>query len=372
MPYNHFSLNYPVKTMEITRLRAALLAEGIASDAAVRVINRMSEKKKADPWLHLKQPLHAAIRTTSLSRARWRPTRIPTYEAYLQLMRRVQAEISNASRDHATPADYAKVAAAINAQRVSEGKRPLGDCLSHWSTWVPPHIREATILAFEKLYADETAAKLAPGRRITPFSTLTQRHEALNKWDRLLTQLQPHLDAGYEVHPAYLELNTRGMYPEQAEKVAHALQRVHRERYRAAYAARKIIETRRKQLTTDMVVPLHWVHVLDEDARTHLREAERAAGGDGYTRDTGGMSAKAPTATVATLAPGDDFEIPEIRATRGRGFDTPGYIAPRPDDKRTAAAAQAQSAIVKRQQALNAQRQAGDDEWERRLREGDL
>lgn len=358
--------------MEITRLRAALLAEGVASDAAVRIINRMSEKTKADPWLHLKQPLNAAIRTTSLSRTRWRATRVPTYDAYLQLMRRVQAEISHASRNHATPAEAAKAAAAVNAQRVAEGKRPLGECLSHWSTWVPPHIREATILAFEKLYADETAAGLAPGRRITPFSTLTQRHEALNKWDRLLTQLQPHLDAGYEVHPAYLELNTRGMYPEQAQTLARALQRVHRERYRSAYAARKIIEARRKQLATDLIIPLHWTHVLDEHTRAVLREAERAAGGDGYTRDTGGMSSKAPTATVATLAPGDTFEIPEIRATRNRDIDTPGYIAPRPDDKRTRAAEAAQAAMVKRQAALDAQVKAGSEEWERRLEENDL
>jgi hypothetical protein len=336
------------------QIRDALHAADIPPNKQDEIMQRLRGTGGDTAWTNLLRPLKAAIRTTSLSRTRWRPSRVPTYDAYLQLMRRVEAEITNAARDHASPADYAQLRAQTNAAREAEGKRPLGDCLTHWSTWVPPHIREATILAFEKLYTDETAAGMAPGRRIHPFSTLTQRGDIQRKWKRLLDQLMVHIKAGFELDPAYVEAHTRNMDPDRAQTVAKLMAQLHRERYRAAYAARKIVQARMKDIATNHIVPVHWVHLLDEDTREHLRAAERAAGGDGYTRDVG------------------VFFDPLKQAVVAADIVTPGYIASRPDDKRTAAAAQAQSAMVKRQAELDAQRQAGDDEWERRLQENDL
>ena len=355
-----------MKTTPTERLRDILFAEGASPTLITRVLNRWAAKPEEGAWLPLIEPLNTALRTTLNSKKRWRPNRAPIYAAYVQLMERVKAELQHAQRTYPTPADAEKAATARNKERAVQGKLPLGECGAHWSTWVPPHIRDATCRAFETLYADETnTADMHPGRRVTPFSTHAQRGETQRKWERLLEQLRPHIDAGFDVHPSYLESATRGLPPERLEFTAHALIKVQKERYRAAYAARKIIKENMLRITSNFVVPLHWTHVLDDDARAHLRAAEREAGGDGYTRDVGLLSAKPPTAATPSAEDYIDGD-PETRI----GPDSIGYIAPRPPDRLTAMSEETAREKAKLD-AFYAARDARDAEELRLRLEGD-
>lgn len=279
-------------------------------------------------WAKITAPLNAALRSLRCGRTKWRPQRAVVYAAYEQLMVRVQATIAEDARQYDTPQACAKAQAELNAAREAAGQRPMGTKDGHWSTWVPPHIREATALAFDKLYADELQNGGAPGRRLYPFTTLTQRGQYRTLWQNLLTQLTPHINAGFELHPALIEEQSRHLPPEATtERAAFAksLQHVHRERYRAAFAARKIIQQRMAAATAGppptssddlraaLVVPKHWVHVLDAPERARLRDAERALpGGDGYTRESFG---KLPNAGAELhIRAGTRVEpLPEIR-----------------------------------------------------------
>lgn len=334
--------------LTIARLKSELHAAGVSPAQQNDLLARLRTKPATTAWDNLLRPLADSIRITKACIPKARPSRQPTYTAYLSLMQKTYASITYAQRNYETPDEAERAAAQTNATRMSEGKHPLGACRSHWSTWVPPHIVAATVQAFESMYASEAATKQPPGRRIHPFSTLTQRGTTQRKWSALLAQVQPHINAGYEIDPTYVEAHTRGMSPEQAEHIGQAMAKLHRERYRAAHAARKLIQQKKTSLTTDFIVPLHWTHVLDEDTRAHLRAAERAAGGDGYTRDVGIFH-------DAPLVP-----------------DAPGYVAPRPADRLTAAA-DAAAARQEQEQARVERARTDADAWlDEKISTGDL
>lgn len=279
-------------------------------------------------WAKITAPLNVALRSLRCGKSKWRPNRVATYTAYEQLMVRVQAGITADMRQYETPQACAKAQAAVNEEREARGQRPMGTKDGHWSMWVPPHIREAMALAFDKLYAEELHDGRAPGRRLYPFTTITQRGQYRTLWDNLLKQLQPHINAGPELHAALIEEQSRHLPPDATtERAAFAksLQHVHRERYRAAFTARKIIQQRMAAATAGppptsaddlraaLVVPKHWVHVLDAPERARLRDAERALpGGDGYTRESFGKLPDAGT-DLHIRASTRHEPLPEIR-----------------------------------------------------------
>lgn len=345
--------------INITALRDALHATGMTTAQQENVLRQARATPTQGAWHHVLRPLIDSIRTTKGGLKRARPSRQAAYAAYLALMEKTHANITYAQCTYTTQEAAAKAAAQTNAARLAEGKRPLGACTSHWSTWVPPHIVEATLQAFETVYAAETAANLTPGRRIHPFTTLTQRGATQTKWRALLHQAQPHINAGFEIDPAYVEAHTRGMPHERAEYIARAMARLHKERYRAAYAARKTIQQRMQGAVTDLIVPLHWTHVLDDDTRSHLRAAERAAGGDGYTRDIG-IFDNGQLVPPAAPIPTDDPE------------HTPGYVAPRPPDRFTKMSEETAREKARLDVFYAKVREQGDEEMARRIAEGDL
>ena len=344
--------------LTITRIKTEMHAAGIAPAQQAALLAGLQKPPTATAWDNLLRPLADAVRTTKGGLPRARPSRQPIYAAYLQLMQKTYAHITYAQRNHATPAEAADAAAAANKTRVEHGKRPLGECRSHWSTWIPPHVVDATIAAFEDMYAEEVRTNQPPGRRIHPFSTLTQRGTTQNKWKTLLAQLQPHINAGFEIDPSYVEVHTRDMDPDRAEFIGHAMVKLHKERYRAAFEARKIIQRRMKSLSTDFIVPLHWIHVLDDDARAHLRAAERAAGGDGYTRDVGVFS-NAPL-------------VPDAPASDPHSMSSHGFILPRPDDKLTTMSEDTAREKARRDAFYAKVKAEGDAELHARLEGDDL
>lgn len=322
----------PKITLE--RVHKALLHLGVPNSYHHQIITYLQADRTGDsPWAKILQPLDIALRSLRSGKAKWRPNRVDTYAAYEQLMVRVQAEITADMRQYETPQACAKAQAALNEEREAKGQRPMGTKDGHWSMWVPPHIREATALAFDKLYADELQDGRPPGRRLYPFTTITQRGQYRTLWDNLLKQLQPHINAGYELHPALIEEQSRHLPLEATtERAAFAksLQHVHRERYRAAFTARRIIQQRMAAATAGppptsaddlraaLVVPKHWVHVLEAPERARLRDAERALpGGDGYTRESFGKLPNAGLelirANTGMVRDTDAEPLPEIR-----------------------------------------------------------
>jgi hypothetical protein len=285
---------------EKRRLHEIMSVHGVPEQAQINILNEFQKPPRDAQWVRLQAPLDSAIRTTRNARAGWRPNRAPIYGAYLTLLERVRAEIRHDARTYATPEDAAKAAKTTNLQRASEGKRPLGAKDGPWWTWIPPHIHAATIIAFETLYSSPEERAKPAGRRITPFATLTQRTDARKRWLALLDHARPHMQAGFDVPPSEVEQLTRGIEPERQQEVALALARVHRERYRAAHAAAKIIRAQAQSLG-NLVVPIDWTHVLAPPERARLRAAEIAAGGDGYTRDRSVMMAQVPPAAQAGM-----------------------------------------------------------------------
>lgn len=337
-----------VSRKQIARI---LQEEGAPSELQVRILNRLELPKNESAWHHVTAPLDAAIKTMRASQPKWRPTRRDTYHAYLQLMEKTRAVLAHAAREHETPAVAQHAALVNNANREVEGKRPMGECKSHWSTWIPPHIREATIAAFDALYSSPEEQALPPGRRVHPFTTLTQRGEISRKWGALLQQVQTHINAGPEMHPAHVEAQTRGMIDDRATEMAANLKAVHAMRYQYAGVARKTILARKRNHTDagNLVIPIHWTHVLNDDAKARLRAAEKAVGGDGYTRDV--------YALRATVAAED--------------ADGHGYIEPREDDLAAIAARAAAEADLEDARNMAA-RESESADWAARVDNGEL
>lgn len=313
-----------LKQLEL--IRNTLLRVGAPTTVIREALTLLAQTDhKGSPFKAKRQPLIDALRALKNAESRWRANRKDVYGAYKQLLERVLAEMAHDERTHQTPEAVQKYAATVNAQRVEEGKRPLGSKDGHWSTWIPPHIREATILAFDQLYASETTLGLPPGRRVIPFSTVSQRGQLREKWMALLSQLGQHISAGDTLHPALVEEQTRYL-PDTAMRdvTAQALINVHRERYRAAFTASRIIKARMKSVTTDLTPPLHWVHVLEEPERLRLRQAELAVpGGDGWTRASLGRLPDANRDLLRVNKPDPAAPpLPEIRTT-GEPTPTP-------------------------------------------------
>lgn len=253
---------------DLARVRNALRDAGAPAAIQLHVMNVLqADQGSADhAWQRILRPLDDCIKAMRNTRTRWRESRAPTYAAYLALLERVHASIGVDMGLFATPAEAAKTAAAANAARAASGQRPLATKDGSWVTWIPEHIRQATVLAFERLYADEAAAGISSGRRVVPFATLYQRKTILRKWEALEAQLFPYFDA-----------ITR------AEKEGSQPEAIDVERARAAHAAQRIIEEHIKAIkgnkrpTEDnLTVPVTWTSLLHPDTRARLRDAEAA------------------------------------------------------------------------------------------------
>lgn len=255
---------------DLARVRRALRDAGAPAALQLHVMNVLqADNSAANPdaaWQRILRPLDDCIKAMRNTRTRWRASRAPTYAAYLTLLERVHGNISVDMGLFATPAQAAANAAAANAARASAGQRPLATKDGSWITWVPEHIRQATVQEFERLYALEAAEGTSSGRRVTPFATLYQRKTILRKWEALADQLFPYFDA-----------ITR------AEKEGSQPETIDVERARAAHAAKRIIDEHIKALKSNkrptednLTVPVTWTSLLHPDTRARLRDAEAA------------------------------------------------------------------------------------------------
>lgn len=249
-------------TKDVERLRLLLHVNDVPPHAQTRIINGILAKTpaaRADArWEHLITPPRLIIRTLVNTRKHWRPSRTPTYEAYLTLVRRTLDLIIVDADVYPTPEAAAAKARETNADRERAGKRPMGTKDGAWYTWVPEHIRHATTLAFEAMYTSPEERALPVGRQVQPFMTLPQRAAMRDKWEGLLKQLEVHNpDAAKD--------------PDEFAALA-PLEQMH---CRAAHAAKKTIKERMRTLAYDVPPPVHWVQVLDPDTRARLREAEK-------------------------------------------------------------------------------------------------
>lgn len=277
----------------ILHLRRALEHEGVSASVIQRVLSRLTQSTVSQrPWANILRDVDECIRTLTNGRSRWRPERVPLYESYLQLMQRVRATITHDSdRFPGDPAAAAREAERENTLRASTGKPPGPDKRGHWAYWVPVHVREALCAEFDALYVKEQKSGHPPGRRIIPFTTAAQRQQLDNAWDRLRAQTKVHIDAGQVLQGEAALVAEREALINTIEDVVardaaiETLHVRHRERYRAAMSANRIIDTLSRMhhsaataAHADFTVPLHWVHVLPPDERARLRAAEKAAG----------------------------------------------------------------------------------------------
>lgn len=251
-------MSLPLKDLD--RFRTLLHVNDVPPAAQTRIINGILAKTpaaRADArWDHIITPPRLVIRTLINTRKKWRPSRTPTYAAYLTLVRRTLDLIIVDADVYPTPEAAAAKARETNADRERAGKLPMGTKDGAWYTWVPEHIRHATTLAFEAMYASPEERVLPVGRQVQPFMTLPQRAAMRDKWEGLLKQLEVH-NPDDAADPDKFQAMT-------------ALEQAH---CRAAHAAKRTIKARIRTLAYDAPPPVHWVQVLDADTRGRLRAA---------------------------------------------------------------------------------------------------
>lgn len=240
---------------------------------------------------------------------RCRPNRRPVYEAYIALLVKTRAVITSTLRGtpeapNPTLVQIRAQAAQTNEARRAQGKRPLGECGAHWSSWIPPHVRETTLLAFEQMYADEVAKGIKPGSRLVPFLTITQRRDMRQRWTKLREECQRHIDA-------YTRFNKDVGRLKNHSREWMIEDELLRERRRAAGAAMAVISKNIHITGVMEPPPINWVHLLEAPERARLRAAEKKAGGNGYTR-TADMGPEIDAYS--------DTQLPAIRATRSEQF----------------------------------------------------
>lgn len=264
-------MSLPTKDTE--RLRLLLHANDVPPLAQTRIINGILAKtapaRATTQWANLIDPPRTIIRTLVNTRPKWRPSRAPTYDAYLTLVRKTLDLITIDANALPSPADAAALRRETNAERAAQGKPLLAPKDGAWFTWIPAHVREATVRAFDNLYASPEEKANPLGRRVQPFMTIPQRAALRGKWEGLLKQLSPHVARDYALLETTLE----------------------REQYRAANAARKTIRDRMLALDYAIPVPVHWVQVLDPDARARLNAAEKDARAEPVPLSTGQITA---------------------------------------------------------------------------------
>jgi hypothetical protein len=267
------------------RIDNAFRREAIPFDAQIRMKNLILAKHfMHDPDTRFDgqiKNLRVCLASIKGGRPLWRPNRAPTYEAYLALLERtltfIQDTIANAMDGEGHPMTLKE----IRRQRALENNRraksdpprpPLATLGAHWADWIPPKVRAATLLAFDQMYSSPEESGV-PGRRIRPFCTIAQYIHVRSKWRALSLTAQPHIDA----------------WNKERRVPGPKFTPIMRERYRAAAAAQRHITAHIRSGDPTRPVPIKWTDVLTVDERAHLREAEKAAGGDAYIRepDTG-------------------------------------------------------------------------------------
>jgi len=280
-----------------TRIDHALRREAIPPDAQIRIKNLILAKHfMLDPDARFKgqlQNLQACVVSLKSGRPLWRPHRAAVYEIYLDLLTKTKADIEwrlmNSVDDEGHPLPLKEIRrkrALENNRRAKDDppRPPLATLGAHWADWIPPKVRAATILAFDQMYTSADERDTVPGRRVRPFCTIGQYEHVRTKWRALSKTAQPHITAftrakedaaaaDPEITSADTTLSTLAIPP------------ILRERYRAAAAAQRHIAAHIRSGDPTRPVPIKWTDVLTVDERAHLREAEKAAGGDAYIRE---------------------------------------------------------------------------------------
>ena len=261
-----------------SRLRRAMARTSLNPEQQVEVLREFvdTHARRSLDWHMLRKPLARVITTLTNGRPRWLPNRAPVYQAYLDLALATRARIWEAQHRSDKP--------TLKAVYAESQVRGEAAGVRHWCEWVTPVQYEATLKAFEKLYARERAGSeprtpvASPrtpvlGSRITPFMTATQRLQLRDKWQRLMERVQVHIDNGAVPPPG----------PDYAEP-GLGVAEVYRLRYNAAQQALPLLAHHARNPSPARLPPTQWTHMLDPESRARLRAAERTAGGTGLTR----------------------------------------------------------------------------------------
>ena len=206
-------------------LQSAGLSQAEARETLARIdaenekeIRSDSRKSRAD-WEKLLKPLVWQIKNLGSSGAHWRKNekKAAVYTPYLALLRKARDKITTARRFAHMKAQTIPEAAAERGITEPDGLK--------WSAWIPPHVREPFIIAFDNL----------EGKHIIPFVTSIEAHTSERRWVVLETAILKH-------------------------------QRTYHPRSLAQRYLTQALMLLRERRTRD-IAPINWLHLLPQAAR---------------------------------------------------------------------------------------------------------
>ncbi|CAB4241024.1 hypothetical protein UFOVP228_52 [uncultured Caudovirales phage] len=252
------------------RLSAALDDPDIPQAARFRVLHKVCGREPIPAAIDLDwKALLAAVRHARYSvvsnRATWKPETAELHQLYVDIMSSVIKKVEAAMvklKPDGTPHTVRSFSAhqrKVNAERISAGQKPLGDCNAQWPSWVPPHIRHDLYQRFDTAYTQSGRTK---GNRLTPFAPKALKAHAMGRIAKLRLVFASHR----RVH---------SMYPDR-DLGATAASALFLAGTRMAEIALNRLETGIKSGRLhpfENPVPVNWTHLCDHAMRERLRAA---------------------------------------------------------------------------------------------------
>jgi hypothetical protein len=206
----------PAQNARLQRLLRGYGMDANTVDSLVADVSKIGERhtkaRKDKDIASLLFPLQAAIRAMQSSKSRWSsdPYRARLYQKYLAVLLAVRQKIQSTWALNVQGYTITELARANGV--------PVGGL--DWQDWVPTHIKNAAIVAFDTLY-NETLPKKAAlagnvqgdrgapvlGKRLIPFRNTQATRKSDKRWDSLLASALSERE-GFkhsEEHGPYLE-----------------------------------------------------------------------------------------------------------------------------------------------------------------------
>lgn len=253
--------------------RVAIL-NGVYGVASQRVLHAKSSPIDAT-WQSLLYSLRAVRANVQSNRSNWAPSMTPLYEEYITILSAIRERIEKA-RTTALKDDMGTLVPSLsqwtgimahkNKIRADDGRPSLGDCNTHWQSWVPPHVRREF---WDKVRLEYARMGRMQGNVFTPFlprniktQTASRRHSLGVSIEGVFRACSAEAPEGAAVS------NLRANTPYKALYMT-AARMAQREAGRLA-----TLHTNDPMQMVDSPYPINWKHLLTPQMRARLREAD--------------------------------------------------------------------------------------------------
>lgn len=252
-----------------TRLQRALSRADIPLNVQREVFNAVFAKAKgtpervADDWAELRARVVRARRMLLTNSTKWAESITPLYREYADMLSTITDRIDQARlslTSEGTPISlqqFTILRAAVNAQRLHDGKPEGVVCNRHWQTWVSKKVRDAFTTKVEQHYDAQGGAKT--GNRFVPFLTREFKAENAQRYARITTAIKNMRRT----------IANCGTAPPMADTPFAALHLA-----ACRQAERMMWRAQTKAPDFSSLAPVDWRQLLEPEMRQRLREAE--------------------------------------------------------------------------------------------------